>query len=171
MTKKKHYHSPILVENAYVWGALKTSWFFWERPIKEAHWKKIIGFWDAPHLDVPTTSNQNELQVGTLYTFTWHHVSVFWQIFTLFSCKCIWFTFTHDLRITYTIIKFTCTTLELDTRPIYLLEMIQHLKETKEQGQCLLYFEWWKKKNRIFQNFKFLMFNVGIGWILKQICK
>lgn len=146
MAKKKHYHSPILVENAYVWGALKTSWFFWERPIKEAHWKKIIGLWDAPHLDVPTTSNQNELQVGTLYTFTWHHVSVFWQIFTLFSCKCIWFTFTHDLRITNTIIKFTCTTLELDTRPIYLLEMIQHLKETKEQGQCLLYFEWWKKK-------------------------
>ncbi len=62
----------------------------------------------------------------------------------LFSCKCkkfehecIRFTFTHDLRITYTIIKFTCTTLELDTRPIDLLD-IEHLRKMKKQGQCLL---------------------------------
>jgi len=42
--KSKHCHSPILIENAYVWGTLKALGFFWERPIKEAHCKKNIEF-------------------------------------------------------------------------------------------------------------------------------
>jgi hypothetical protein len=49
-----HYHSPILLENAFILGILKTSWFFCDRPIKVANCKKILSFGMHPYIDVPT---------------------------------------------------------------------------------------------------------------------
>jgi len=53
-----------LVDNAYILGILKMSWFFCEGPIKMVDCKKyILSFEMHPHLDIPTT-NQCGLQVG-----------------------------------------------------------------------------------------------------------
>jgi len=40
LVKWKYYHSPILVENAFIWGIFKTQWFFFcDRPVKVTCYK------------------------------------------------------------------------------------------------------------------------------------
>jgi hypothetical protein len=45
-----HYHNPILLENAFISGILKASWFFCERPIKVVNCKKMLSFGKHPQL-------------------------------------------------------------------------------------------------------------------------
>jgi hypothetical protein len=61
MAKGKHYHNPILVENAF-FGEYKKHC---EGPIKVAHCKNKLSFGMDPHLDIPTT-NEYGLQVGII---------------------------------------------------------------------------------------------------------
>jgi hypothetical protein len=62
VAKGKHYHSPLMVENASIWGVLKALWFFFEWSIKVTYCKKS-SMWMHPHLDVHATDWYG-LQVG-----------------------------------------------------------------------------------------------------------